>query len=68
VCDDEGSVKTMAQAMREEGRGHLLQPSRPCGFCGIRTAQVGNLCCFCDEDEESREQYAAMMAKKERNE
>jgi hypothetical protein len=58
----------MAQAMREEGRGHLLQPPRPCGFCGIRTAQVGDLCCACNDDDEACEQYAAMMAKEEENE
>jgi hypothetical protein len=58
----------MAQAMREDGLGHSLQPKRTCGFCGIRSSQVGDLCCFCDDDEESREQYAAMMAKEERGE
>lgn len=52
----------MADAIRADGKGHLFAPGRPCGFCRIRSQQVGDLCCFCDEDEESREQYAAQQA------
>jgi hypothetical protein len=38
---------------------------RPCGFCGIRSAQVGDLCCFCDEDADSKAEYIAKMAEVE---
>lgn len=55
-------IQTMAEAIRTEGKGHLLGPMRQCGFCRIRSARVGDLCCFCAEDEESREQYAAQQA------
>lgn len=58
-------MKTMADAIREEGKGYLLGPYFPCGFCGIRTAKVGDLCCFCAEDEDSREQYIATMREDE---
>lgn len=34
---------------------------RPCGFCGIRSAQVCDLCCFCDEDADSKAEYIAHM-------
>jgi hypothetical protein len=53
----------MADAIRAEGKAHLLLPRPRCGFCRIRTARVGDLCCFCAEDEESQEQYAAQCAK-----
>ena len=55
-------MKSMADAIRAEGKGYLLGPTQPCGFCHIRRAQVGDICCFCAKDEESREQYAAQQA------
>lgn len=56
---------TMADAIRAEGKAHLLVPRAMCGYCGIRSQQVGDLCCYCAEDEESREQYAAQIAQEE---
>lgn len=54
----------MRDAAKNE-RPWLFLPRRMCGYCGIRLAQVGDLCCSCDEDTEAREQYAAQCAREE---
>lgn len=54
----------MRDAVQHE-RPWLLLPRPMCGFCGIRSAQVGDLCCFCDEDADSKAEYLARMARVE---